>query len=249
MKLEKNNSVSILRLNNGKANALSADVFDEVGSLITNFLDSDSKALVLTGSTGFFSGGLELPAIVDYSREELKEFMNKFESMLLKIFTSNKPIICAVNGHAIAGGLVIALQCDYRIASTGKYKLGLLETKLGIGLPLLPLESLRAQVPVKSWMRIAFEAELFNPETALELGIVDEVVSAEELEIAAINKAMKLGEIPQSAFDQVKQGFRISHMENIENNKEKVLEQWLDTWFSDEGRSRVTAQVASLTKK
>lgn len=247
MKLEKNESVLILRLDNGKANALNASIFDEVNTLIHEFLNSESKALVLTGSTGFFSAGLELPSIINFSRNELKSFMFKFETLLMSIFTSKKPIICAINGHAIAGGLVIALQCDYRVAAEGKYKMGLLETKLGIGLPLVPLEAIKAYVPKKSWMRIAHEAELFSPATALDLGVIHEVVQLEELEQKAIIKAKQLGSIPPLAFNQVKKGLLGVHFDYIKNHTEKVMEEWLDTWFSDEAQKRVKAQVKSLS--
>ena len=90
-------------------------------------------------------------------------------------------MVAAVNGHAIAGGCVLAMQADERIMAEGEGRIGLNEIQLGLGLPAVILETLRSQVPAATLLPVAVEGELLDPQRARSLGLVQEVVAGEQV--------------------------------------------------------------------
>ena len=202
MELHRDGEIAVLRLKRGKANAIN-DGFLERLSALTGEL-GDARALVITGHEGFFSGGLDLPAVLAMGEVELRGFIDRFGEGMLRIFELPLPVVAAVNGHAIAGGCVLALQCDVRLMAEGTARIGLSEAQLGIGLPPLVVETLRCQVPVSSLLPIALEGKLFEPAEARRLGLIDEVVPAAALESRAVARARELASAPLAAFAQIK---------------------------------------------
>src|SRR5207249_7628146 len=125
------------------------------------------------------------------------------------------PVVAAVNGHAIAGGCVLALQADVRIGARADFRMGLNEVQLGIALPAVVLETLRAQVPPQSLLPIALEGRLFPPHEALALGLLHEVVPKESLEQRAAERALELASLPRQAFAAVKSAIRAPVAERL----------------------------------
>lgn len=239
--------IAKFEINNGKANVLNENVFREIKNKIEEFEQSQNKVLIITGTDNFFSSGLDLTKIYSYTKDELRSFMTLFEDTLISIYKSKKPIITAINGHAIAGGLVIALQADYTIGVDKKYKLGLIETKLGLGLPLLPLEALKLKLSYSSFIDVAYFGETFSPSEAHTKGLINDLVSQDEYEQAIMLKAKQLSEIPSKAFEQIKYTSRMDSFKRIEENRTKLLENWLDTWFSEEAQNLIKKQVELLS--
>src|SRR5581483_2974685 len=237
-----------LRLQGGKANAMSAEVLDQIEKLIDGFEKSPARAAVLIGYERYFSAGLALPLLVDLERPAMRRFISRFGDVMLRVFACGKPIVAAINGHAIAGGCVLALQCDVRVMIDGEAKIGLNETQLGIGLPTSVLEPLRLAVPTGSLVTIAYEGRLFSPHEALELGLVDELSPPGEIETRAMDRALALAQVPSTAVAQVKLGLRMHALEAIRRRADEETERWLDTWFSAEGQERLKQTVARLKK-
>src|SRR5690348_1302157 len=150
MQLERVGEAVVLRMRAGKANAMNPAFFASMESLLDETLASKARALVITGYEGFFSAGLDLPTLDALDDAQMGSFMSGFSRTMLRIFELPLPVVAAVNGHAIAGGCVLALQADVRIGATSEFRIGLNEVQLGIGLPYLVLETLRAQVPPPS---------------------------------------------------------------------------------------------------
>src|SRR5262245_52934880 len=140
------NGVALLRLAGGRANAMSEELLDTLDRLVDGFETSDAVAAVLTGYERFFSAGLALPSLIDLDRPAMKRFITHFDLTMTRFFACRKPIVAAVNGHAIAGGCVLALQADVRIMADVDAKIGLNEAQLGIGLPAIVVEIGRAHV-------------------------------------------------------------------------------------------------------
>jgi len=179
----------------------------------------------------------------------MKRFIDRFGEVMLRVFRCARPIVAAVNGHAIAGGCVLALQCDWRVmVDAPETRIGLNETQLGIGLPSSVLEPLKLAVPPASLVPIAYEGQLFAPERALALGLVHEVCGASELEARAMARARALATVPSTAVAQVKLGLRRAAMETIARVSAEETERWLDTWFSPPARERLHAAVAKLRR-
>jgi enoyl-CoA hydratase len=239
--------VAVLRLECGKANAMTPDLLDTLERMVDGFERSPATAAVLTGYERYFSGGLALPHIIDFDVVEMRGFIEHFARAMTRMFACEKPIVAAINGHAIAGGCVLALTCDWRISlDDPAVRIGLNETQLGIGMPAIVIESLRAAVPPASLGPIAIEGALFTPARALALGLVHEVVPAGELIARATAKARAYAALPPAAVAQVKHAFRLPSLEAVARTAEADTTRWLETWFSPEAQSRLRAVVAKL---
>jgi enoyl-CoA hydratase len=159
------------------------------------------------------------------------------------------PVVAAINGHAIAGGCVLALMCDARIAAAGAARIGLNEVQLGIGLPAVVVEPLRLRVPPSSLTAIALEGRLFGVDAARAAGLVDEVVPPGDLEACALARAAELGRASRAAYAQVKRALIRPALEAIDARGVAEREAWLDTWFSAPAQALLRAAVARITGK
>lgn len=227
---------------------MSPEFLDSLKGLIDEFEASPCRAGVITGYEKFFSAGLALPVLYDLERDDLRRFMLHFTAVMLRVFMTPKPLIAAINGHAIAGGCVLAMQCDYRVMSEGEFKIGLNEVQIGLGLPSVVIETLVPQVPQSSLLSIAVEGRLFNPDEAFEVGLVHDVVLPSELMETALERANELGVNPSSGVAQVKRSLRFPIVEKIQEAAGRDLEVWLDTWYSPEAREKVGETVAKLRR-
>jgi|SRR6185436_3398614 len=249
-------AVRVLQLVGGKANAMDGALFDTIELLIDELERGPERAAVLTGYDKFFSAGLALPALIDLDRAAMRAFIERFGRAMMRVFACEKPIVAAVNGHAIAGGCVLALMCDWRICvdggadpdAKGIPKIGLNETQLGIGLPAVVIEPLRAQVPPASLVPVAIQGRLFSPREAREIGLVHELVPADELAARAEAKARELAAAPAMGVAQVKRALRAPILAAIERTAAIETESWLDSWFSDGAQEQLRAAVAGLRR-
>jgi enoyl-CoA hydratase len=250
MKLERRDDVAVLMMNAGKGNAINQDWLARMEALLREVEASPARALVLTGYEGFFCAGLDLPSLVPLGRDALAELMGRFDDFMLGLFELGRPVVAAINGHAVAGGCVLALQADERLVADGAVKIGLNEVALAIGLPVVVVETLRCQVPASSLLPIALEAKLFTPQEALELGLVHRVVPQGELLDRAVARARELGAQAPLAFAQVKRQLRApAGFAARQARAQGASATWLDTWFSEEGQKRLRAAVEKLGRK
>src|SRR5438270_12905525 len=187
MRIERQGAVAVLRLESGKVNAIGRAFLSELNGLLDGL--GDARAAVVVGRGSTFSAGLDLPALVELSAAEMRAFIGQFNDAMLRLWELPIPLVAAVNGHAIAGGCVLALQADLRIAADRDARIGLNETQLGLALPSVVLETLRWQVPGPSLAPIALEGRLFSPREALQLGLLHEVVPEAELLPRALERA------------------------------------------------------------
>jgi len=249
MQLERIGEAMLLRMRAGKANAIGPAWLDRMETLLDDALAARARALVITGYEGFFSAGLDLPALDALDEQAMGAFMTGFSRTMLRIFELPMPVVAAVNGHAIAGGCVLALQADVRIGASADFRIGLNEVQLGIGLPAVVLESLRAQLPPPSLLPIALEGRLFPPEEALSVGLLHEVLPADRLEQRAVARAMELGALPPSGFATVKRGLRGPVAQRVRELASQDASRWSETWLSDEAKERRRRAIERLSRK
>jgi enoyl-CoA hydratase len=244
MRVEHRGPVALLRLENGKANAISPSFIDRLEGLLGQLGDARAAAIVGQGSA--FSAGLDLPALVDLDRATMRTFIRRFEVVMMRIFELPIPLVAAVNGHAVAGGCVLALQADVRIGADRDARIGLNEVQLGIGLPAAVAETLRWQVPGSSLAAIALEGRLFSPREALQLGLLHELAPEPELLERAMQRAAAFAALPPAGVRMVKQSLRRPAAAAARAQEGAEADRWLDTWFAPDSQARLRETVARL---
>lgn len=238
----------LLRVDTGKANAMGRAFLNALELALDAFEAAASPALVITGSERFFSAGLDLRELIAFDAAALLDHMQRFERVMQRLFLLPRPVVAAVNGHAIAGGCVLALQADLRVGAVGSWKFGLNETRLGLGLPVSALTPARFALPAPALTRLVLGGELLGPEDAASLGLLDELVPADALLDRARARAEHLAEIPLTAFGDTKRRLRAPVLEQTLAASPQHLERWVEGWFEESTQERLRATVAGLTK-
>jgi enoyl-CoA hydratase len=236
--------VALLRMHHGKVNAMDARFLAELGRALDEA--AGARAVVLVGQGSTFSAGLDLGFVSALDRAAMRAFMLAFGGAMARLFELPAPVVAALNGHAIAGGCVLALQADLRLAADGDALLGLPETQLGLALPPAALHPLQLAVPPTSFAALALEGTLVGPRRALELGLVHEVVPAAALLDRALERAAALAALPPAGVRGVKELARRATAERIRADGPADVDRWLESWFAPEARERVRAQIARL---
>lgn len=237
--------IVVLTLDRPRANA-----FDP--ALVTGLIRavqaaSDAPALVLASSQKLFSAGWDLPIVRALPRDLMTAFVGGFCGLVRELFTFPGPVVAALPGHAIAGGLIIAATADERIAAEGKGEFGLSEVALGVPIPRACYEIFRHVLGDRGAERLAAAGDNVTVARAYEIGLVDRVVPAEDLSAAAVTRARELAGRSRSAYAEIKRLAREDAVYRFDRSFEGDL--FLDFWFSDETRRRIDALIARLTKK
>jgi len=248
MELETSGEVAVLPMRAGKANAIGSAFLDRLCAQLDAVEASKVAALVLTGEGTAFSAGLDLPELTSLDHAGLERFIRRFSEVMLRVFTLPFPVVAAINGHAIAGGCVLAMQADVRLAAAGDYRVGLNEVAIGLGLPAVVLETLRCQVPAHALGPVALEGRLLEPEEARRLGLVEAVVPPEQLLEQARSRAAGLGALPRAAFRDIKLALRKPVVDAVRRVEREDARHWVETAFSAPTRERLAEVVARLTR-
>ena len=135
--------ISILRLQHGKANALDVELCQALTKALEAFRQSASKALVVTGTGKMFSAGVDLVRLSNEGAAYVRAFLPAMNGMFETLFSLLKPVVAAVNGHAIAGGCIIACAADRRVMAEQGGRIGIPELLVGVPFPVVPLEIVR----------------------------------------------------------------------------------------------------------
>jgi enoyl-CoA hydratase len=187
--------VALIRFDRPPVNAIDLAVTEELGALARALERAPPKALVLTGTGAAFSAGLDLKAVPAYAPPERKALVLSINRMVRRIYGLPCPTVAALNGHAMAGGLVMALACDLRVAAAGAAKLALSEVNVGIPFPLGPLLVVNDIASGAARRDLALFGRVFDPEGARQAGLVDEVVPPERLLARAAERARELASL------------------------------------------------------
>lgn len=187
--------IAILTLNHGPVNALDLELLTAVPETLAAVVDA--RAVVLTGSGRSFSAGVDLKRIADGGLRYVEKFLPALSLATLTLFEHPKPVVAAVNGHALAGGCVLAAACDIRLMSSGT--IGLTELAAGVPFPTVPLEIMRHAVgPALDAMVLG--AGRLAPDQATSIGLVHEIAEADQLLAAALRRADGLCAAPPDVY-------------------------------------------------
>ena len=240
--------VRLLSLDRPPANAIDADLLGDLADVVVAAAKDDSvRALVVTGSGRFFSGGLDLMAMAGGGATQMAAF--GAADGIFHLWTIGKPTVAMVNGHAIAGGCILALACDFRVAAAGSYKIGLNETAIGLALPTGAFEISRLAVPPAHARAVILEGALHEPAAAIALGLVDEIVASGELEAVAVERARRLGAHPAAAYAANKFAWQRLAVERVRHEPDDLRQAIIKAWTSEETRRVFAARIAAVKKK
>jgi 3,2-trans-enoyl-CoA isomerase len=237
-----------VRLSRPPVNALSSEMLRALKEAIEKAAKDDMKAVVVSGAPGMFSAGLDIPLLMGLDRRGIEELWRQLYGMMRTLACSPIPVAAAITGHAPAGGTVIALYCDWRVAAKGDFKIGLSEVQVGIALPPMIFKALRRQVGARQAERLAVQGVILSPEQALSAGLVDEVVPVEEVVERAVTWCRGLLAVPSTAMLATRRLARADLAELFEGGSKEELRFVVDNWWSEETQNTLKALIAKLGK-
>ena len=214
--------MSVVTIGNGPVNVLDLDTLRELATTLTGL--REAPALVLTGAGRAFSAGVDLKRLFEGGETYTREFLLALGGVFEAVFGHPRPIVAAVNGHAIAGGCVIAAGCDYRFMSAGT--IGVTELLVGVPFPGSALEAIRFVVGPRT-ASLVLTGRTLRPAEALTVGLVDEVVEPDALLDAALARAEAFAAIPPVSFTMTKAALRADASRLMAmTSTDEVIEVW-----------------------
>jgi enoyl-CoA hydratase len=215
--------VVVLTLDRPPANALDVETLEAIVAAAQPLLDDPPAALVLAGRPGFFSAGLDLKAIPGYGPDEYRRLVDGVNEMALGVYALPCPVVCAITGHAIAGGFVLAMCGDQRIAaSDGRY--GLTEAKVGVPFPQAAIGVVQAELAPSAVRALALSGRLVDAETCRRLGAFDEVVAPDAVLDRALEVARELAALNRGTYAHIKAQLRGATAERLRGADEPLLQ-------------------------
>lgn len=210
-------AVTVLRLAHGKANALDLELLEALGEALRR-LEGEPGAVVITGTGSIFSAGVDLFRVLDGGAAYLQRFLPALTVACERLLAFPRPLVAAVNGHALAGGWIFACAADYRVVAEGRAKLGTPELQVGVPFPPAALETMRLHTPAHLLGRMVFACRTLDVEEASRLGLVEEVVAPAGLVARAVEVAAAMGAVPAEAFRLTKLQVRQPALERARGN-------------------------------
>ena len=220
--LKKEDNISTITLDDGKANVFSSEMSKQVNACLDQ-VETESGCLIITGKEGMFSAGLDLKTIQGGDIEKIQEMSVSAFKLLARIFSFPRPVIAACSGHGIALGTFLLCCCDYRIGVKGEFMLGANEMRTNMVIPTPILELIKFRVNDSHKYRAVLGAEMYSLTDAQDAGLIDEVVNQDELISVAIEKAKDLATMGHPSYSLTKELFIAEPMSKI-NEAMKDLE-------------------------
>lgn len=237
-----------LTLDHPPANAENdALLYDLAAAVDEAAADDAVRAVVLTGAGKFFCGGFDLSS-ERRDGEPMAVLTDAFRDAHVKLLSLPKPTLAMVNGHAIAGGLVLVLACDYRLGLDGPYKIGLNEVAIGASFPKAAFEIVRLRLTHQRASELMLGAALYPASEALRLGIVDELFPADKLEATVLRRAARMGAYPRDAYAHAKRALVAEAVARVLGETAEQAAAMAAVWHSPESVGARDAQLAKLKR-
>jgi enoyl-CoA hydratase/carnithine racemase len=234
--------VAVLTLDHGPVNALDVELLRALPDALAAAGDAP---VVLTGAGRSFSAGVDLKRIVAGGAAYVEEFLPALSAAFLAVFDHPRPVVAAVNGHALAGGCVLAAACDLRFMSGGT--IGLTELAAGVPFPTVAIEVMRhATGPAAD--RLVLTAHRLDPAEARRVGLVHEVVT-EDLLAAAVASAAKLAAVPAAVYALAKRQLHAPAHERIAARRDVDDQAVVALWADPGVHARLSGYLAELSKR
>lgn len=241
--VEQRSGVTVVRLRHGKVNALDLELLRAITAAMRDA--DDNAAVLITGSGTAFSAGVDLHRVVAGGQPYVQEFLPALARTFMAIFDHPGPVLAAINGHAIAGGCVIAAACDVRVMSQGK--IGLAELSVGVPFPPSAMEILRHTVGPAAG-RLVLTAALLDAPQAQSIGLIDDVEAPDALLDSVLHRAQTMAQIPADVFAFTKRQLQQPARERIaaRSGDEETI---LAMWSSMRTRDAITGYLNALKQR
>lgn len=231
---EELDGIALVRLAHGKVNALDLELVDAIIETCGELARSSHRAVVLTGAGPAFSAGVDLRRFTTAGDDYLTTFLAVLDTVFEALFTLPQPVVAAVNGHAIAGGCVLACACDRRIMANASGQIGVPELLVGVPFPTAALEVMRHTVGTPRLRDLVVSGVTLSAAMAQDAGLVDEVVNPDDVVDRALAVADELsgGRIPADTYRITKRQLRRPTVERIQRHRSldeaEVIARWTD---------------------
>ena len=242
------NPAGVLRLEHGKVNAMDLSLCEALTQQLASLATHPCRALVITGAGGSFSAGVDLVQLTQGGADYVRRFLPVMDAFFHALLTFPKPVVAAVNGHALAGGCIIAACCDHVVMTEGTGRVGVTELVVGVPFPMLPLEIVRARLSPRDGRDLIYTARAVLPPEALALGLVDEVVPAADVMPRAIEAATRLAAVPAVSFALTKRAFVAPILARVEATA-TIDADVTRAWEGDEVLSHVRAFLEQRARR
>ena len=235
---------AVVTLASGKVNLLDLELLQALNDTLAGV--ADARGIVLTGNGRCFSAGVDLQRILDEGAAYTAALVRALSDTLLNLFTQPRPVVAAIDGHAIAGGALLALACDYRVMAAGR--LGVPELAVGVPLPTVALEILR-HTAGSAFRPTVLRSSSMSVEEAVAVGLIDESVSPDELMETAMARVMSLASIPARTFELTKRQIHAPALERIARDSPLVDAEVVETWCSGVVVQAIRSYVNALATR
>jgi 3,2-trans-enoyl-CoA isomerase len=232
--LTMNEGIARVALSRGKVNAINEKVVDELTDCFRALsYDPGVKAVILTGEGKFFTFGFDIPEFLNYTKEDFVRYLTKFTGLYTDIFLYPKPVVAALNGHTIAGGCMLAIACDYRIMVPGNAKISLNEINFSSSVFAGSVELMKLWLGQKQAEAALLSGAMYSAEEALQLGLIDQVTTKDDLEGEALKKAREYASQDGAAFRSIKKLLRQATAEEMMKREKASILEFVDIWYSE----------------
>ena len=245
---DREGGVRWLVLDRAPANAIDEELLSDLADAVERARTDDAvRAVVLTGAGAFFSGGFDLSAP---TREEqgIAVMNESYRGAHRALLALPKPTLAAVSGHAIAGGLVLALACDYRLGIQGDWKLGLNEVAIGASYPKAAIEIVKLRLSHAQAGELTLGAGIYPTSHAVRLGVVDELLPAADFDATVARRAARLAAFPREAYAHTKAALTAEALARIDAHTREQQLSDAAVWMTDESRAARRSQRQRLGK-
>jgi enoyl-CoA hydratase len=238
-------SVAVVRMAHGKANALGMDL---LGAIADRFerRDDGCAALVLTGTGPVFSAGADLRAVLSGDAGDIARGLDALSRAFRAVFAYPRPVVAAINGHAIAGGAILAAACDHRVMADDGSTIGVAELRVGVPYPAAALEILRFAVRQRGLQELVYFGENYLPPEALARGLTDELIAPDSLMPRALEAAERLARIPARSFEHTKRALHQPTLDAIDARAPADDAAAAEIWASDQVKTAISNFLQAL---
>ncbi len=241
--------IAIVTMRHGKANAMDLEFCEAIAAHFEELKKSKAKAVVLTGEGKIFSAGVDLVRAPDGGADYFYKFLPAMSKAFVTVFFFPKPLVAAVNGHAIAGGCVLACCADRRLMTKGSSRIGIPELLVGVPFPTIALELMRFTTASRFLQDVFLTGATYLPEEALPRGLADELVEPGDLMQRAVAAAAHFAAIRADAFAITKLQLRQPVADRCASEAKRFETAVNELWCAPEAFERIRAYVSRTFKK